>query len=140
MSPQLDSINVSLASQCMVFCQTLIGNGVSFNFALKADSFSFSMDTLDKNTMVSPNVMKKKITPSQRRRNERRRREFQNSRNLIVPSVSGKEEVVKYATGEVGDLKTTEEVTDGCREVSGFHLQCGRCRKNKKLGENGHFM
>ena len=65
----------SLASKCMDFCQALASQGLPFHFALNMGStFTFSLDTRGKAKAVP--VVKKKVSPSTKRRNARRREEF----------------------------------------------------------------
>ena len=71
----------SLASQCLAFCHTLVSQGKAFTFSLKIDSnstLSFSLDTKEgKASVVSPEALtRKKMSPSTKRRNARRRAEF----------------------------------------------------------------
>ena len=71
--------SASLASQCLALCQTLASQGHSFTFSLSIGSnFNFSMTTsLQENSApaTASKVVKRK-SPSTRRRNARRRREF----------------------------------------------------------------
>ena len=65
----------SLASKCMDFCQALASQGLPFHFSLNMGSdFTFSLDTRGKAKAVP--VVKKKVSPSTKRRNARRREEF----------------------------------------------------------------
>ena len=69
----------SLASQCLALCQTLASQGKAFTFSLKIDStFSFSLDTREsKASAPLPEALtRKKVSPSTKRRNSRRRAEF----------------------------------------------------------------
>ena len=67
--------NAALLSQCLDFCQTLAVKSLTFSFTLTlGESFSFSVDTREKEALVSK--AKKKKTPSTLRRNARRRAEF----------------------------------------------------------------
>ena len=67
----------SLASQCLALCQTLVSQGKAFTFSLKFDSNS-KLDTKEgKASAVSPEALtRKKVSPSTKRRNSRRRAEF----------------------------------------------------------------
>ena len=65
----------SLASKCMEFCQALASQGLPFHFSLNmGPDFTFSLDTRGKAKAVP--VVKKKVSPSTKRRNARRREEF----------------------------------------------------------------
>ena len=64
----------ALVSQCLDFCQTLAGKSLTFSFALSlGDSFSFSLETSEKEAVASKT---KKKTPSTLKRDARRRNEF----------------------------------------------------------------
>ena len=66
----------SLASKCMDFCQALASQGLPFHFSLNMGSdFTFSLDTKETRP-VSDNTTKKRISPSTKRRNAKRRAEF----------------------------------------------------------------
>ena len=69
-----------LAIKCMEFCQALTSQGTKFSFNLTTGpQFSFSLDTKDLETstsVVTEKVKRKKWSPSDVRRNQRRRLEF----------------------------------------------------------------
>ena len=69
-----------LAIKCMEFCQALASQGTKFSFNLTTGpQFSFSLDTRDSGTstsVVTEKVNRKKPSPSDVRRNLRRRQEF----------------------------------------------------------------
>ena len=65
-----------LLSKCLDFCQALARQGHTFNISIAiGTSFSFSLDTRNKDVVTSQ-VTKKKASPSTRRRNAKRRAEF----------------------------------------------------------------
>ena len=71
--------SASLASQCLALCQTLASQGQSFTFSLSIGStFNFSMATnlQEKSAPVPASKAVKRKSPSTRKRNARRRREF----------------------------------------------------------------
>ena len=72
--------NSSLAIKCMDFCHALASQGMAFSFSLSVGSdFSFSLDARDKKQatpVLTAEVTKKKLSPSQVRRNAKRRKEF----------------------------------------------------------------
>ena len=73
-------VGSSLLSKCLDLCQALCSQGQAFNFSVTiGQDFTFSMDTRSKE--VSPvKVVKKKASPSTRRRNALRRQEFLNKK------------------------------------------------------------
>ena len=71
----------SLATQCLALCQSLTSQGMVFNFSLAIGStFSFSLDTKSKEAL--PSKAKKKVSPSTRKRNMRRREEFLKKKSI----------------------------------------------------------
>ena len=69
------TMDSSLVSQCMAFCQMLADQGKDFSFKLTINSsFSFSLDTRE--SKVKATLAKKRTSPSTQRRNARRREEF----------------------------------------------------------------
>ena len=66
----------SLAAKCMDFCHALTSQDKSFTFSLTLGSnFTFSLDTKE-NLSPASKAVKRKKSPSAKRRNERRRAEF----------------------------------------------------------------
>ena len=79
----------SLATQCLALCQSLTSQGMVFNFSLAIGStFSFSVDTKSKEAL--PIKAKKKVSPSTRKRNMRRREEFLKKKSIPYPLKSRK--------------------------------------------------
>ena len=79
MAPKSDE-NSYLALQCFEFCKALASQKKSFTFSLTVDTFVFSLDTKDTsgipNPIPAPTVRFRKKTPSEIRRNRKRRLEF----------------------------------------------------------------
>ena len=75
-----NSENSYLALQCFEFCKTLATQKKFFTFSLTVDTFVFSLDTKDtsgiRNPILAPTVRLRKKTPSEIRRNRKRRLEF----------------------------------------------------------------
>ena len=70
-----------MAIKCMEFCQALTSQGVKFSFNLYTGTgFSFTLDTKESgkptSVVAKKRRKKKKLSPSDVRRNERRRQEF----------------------------------------------------------------
>ena len=73
--------NSALVTQCLEFCQTLASMGQTFNFSLSVGSnFTISLDTRKDFASLEPKKadvkVAKKLSPSAKRRNKRRREEF----------------------------------------------------------------
>ena len=67
----------SLASKCLDLCQTLASQGQAFTFSLTiSSSFNFSMSTGSQDSPAPAPKVEKRKSPSARRRNARRRKEF----------------------------------------------------------------
>ena len=81
---------ITILEKCLVFCQTLKESGIPFSINLKAGTMSFSLDTREKEKEEP--VKKRRISPSKKRRNERRMREFlagkESSPTSLSPSIS----------------------------------------------------
>ena len=79
------SEDTAMLSKCLEFCQALVIKGQKFSFSLTTNStFSFSLDTRIESTTLEPSkvnnlqekVFKKKLVPSQVRRNIKRKEDF----------------------------------------------------------------
>ena len=71
----VSGVEASMAIQCLDICQELTKQGQTFNFNLKFGSnFAFFLDTRE--NLVSPETVKKKLSPSSVRRNARRKQEY----------------------------------------------------------------
>ena len=87
--------SASLTSQCLGLCQTLASQGQSFTFSLSIGStFNFSMATniQEKSAPVPASRAVKRKSPSTRKRNARRKREFLEnqqacSKQIIPPHI-----------------------------------------------------
>ena len=72
----MSAVDSSLAAKCMDFCHALTSQDKSFTFSLTLGSnFTFSLDTKE-NLSPASKAVKRKKSPSAKRRNERRRAEF----------------------------------------------------------------
>ena len=93
--------NSSLAIKCMDFCHALASQGMAFSFSLSVGrDFSFSLDARDKKKatpVLTEQVIKKKLSPSQVRRNARRRQEFLKRKS----ETSGKEKLRSSVVGGI---------------------------------------
>ena len=82
--PPAGDENFVMTNKCLEFCQALASQGQKFSFSLSIGSnFSFSLDTKEKFTSLDTRkvttplqYMKKKLSPSQVRRNVKRKEEF----------------------------------------------------------------
>ena len=82
--PHVEDKNFVLTIKCLEFCQALASKGQKFALSLSIGSnYSFSMDTKEKSTFLDNRKvttplegMKKKLSPSQVRRNMKRKEDF----------------------------------------------------------------
>ena len=88
MAAPVVSDEISMASQCVAFCQTLTSQDKAFSFALKiGESFSFSLDTKEKISAHVPVPKTRKLSPSTMRRNALRRQNFLESKNKAAANI-----------------------------------------------------
>ena len=109
--------NITLATQCLEFCQQLINKGIPFNCSVKVDTFLFSLEYMGD---IKENVTKKKTTTSQRRKNGGQQSEF-----LDISSYPAITEVIEEVTEKVTGTVTTAE---------DFKFKCEQCGKVSKTG------
>ena len=98
-----------LSTKCLDLCQALTSQGKTFTFTLTiGSSFTFSLDTRVKDTPATT-VTRKHVTPSTRRRNERRKEEFLKKKALsaAVPE----DTPVKASENEAEPKENNETVT-----------------------------
>ena len=78
--------NASLMTQCLDFCQALSRQGRGFKFSVSVGSdFTFSLDTKETRPV---NKTKKRISPSTKRRNAKRRAEFLSKKSAPEAAVA----------------------------------------------------
>ena len=113
----------TLATKCMDFCNALASQGLAFSFTLSVGpDFSFSLDARERNQAanVLTAEVKKKLSPSQVRRNARRRQEFLKRK----AETNGKEQVVEAKT-----LKC-DQCDKQFKSESGLKIHMGKSHKN----------
>ena len=113
----------TLATKCMDFCNALASQGLAFSFTLSVGpDFSFSLDARERKqaAKVLTAEVKKKLSPSQVRRNARRRQEFLKRK----AETTGKEQVVEAKT-----LKC-DQCDKQFKSESGLKIHMGKSHKN----------
>ena len=79
-TPQVIGNDQSLATQCLVFIQSLVNQRIGFNFNLTSGDFTCSFDSsgtvIAATARIPTEVKKKSSSPSTKRRNARRRQLF----------------------------------------------------------------
>ena len=92
MSATISGDNSTLANKCLDICQALTSKGNEFTFSLNIGSnFSFSLDTRFSST--STEMVKKKPSPSVKRRNVRRKEEFIKRKSEALKKIENNLEV-----------------------------------------------
>ena len=69
-------------TQCLEFCQALENKGRTFNINITAGNFSFSLDTRG-TTTKDVERKRKKLSPSQVRRNQKRKEDYLKRKSLL---------------------------------------------------------
>jgi len=120
----------SLASKCLDLCQTLASQGQSFTFSVTIGStFNFSMSTRSQESPASnAKAEMKKKSPSTRRRDARRRKEFLKRKNSTDATL---------ASQDVQPVSVHKEKTfkcDQCENIfkseNGLKIHTGKAHKN----------
>ena len=79
-TPQVIGNDQSLATQCLVFIQSLVNQRIGFNFNLTSGDFTCSFDStgtvIAASARIPTDVKKKSSSPSTKRRNAKRRQLF----------------------------------------------------------------
>ena len=98
----MEDANPDLAFKCLELCQLLASQGQGFFLTVNVGStFSFSLDSRKKDASMETHavqlkiVEKKKLTPSQKRRNLLRREKFLRKKSLRTINGKGKEKLRK---------------------------------------------
>ena len=120
--PAMDSDSV--VHQCLAFSRDLVEKGRSFKFSFTSNNVKFSFSTMEerKPSTMEKDLKKKKLSPSTRRRNARRREEFLKEKsNDYTRKEACKHSDIDYKLKEALDNPMT--------------LKCYRCRKNLKSKE-----
>ena len=85
----MENESSSLASKCLDLCQTLASQGQAFTFSLTIGStFNFSMTTDSQDSPAPAAQGEKRKSPSTRRRDARRRKEFLRKKSQLPSSAS----------------------------------------------------
>ena len=123
--------NASLLTQCLDFCQALSQQGRGFKFSVTVGSdFTFSLDTKETRP-VSDNKTKKRISPSTKRRNAKRRAEFLSKKSAPEAAV---------ATGldtnqKPGDLFQCDQCDSTFKTQNGLKIHKGKAHKEDSTPE-----
>ena len=119
----MEDANPDLAFKCLELCQLLASQGQGFSMAVNVGStFSFSLDSRKKNASmeshaVQPKIVeKKKLTPSQKRRNLLRREKFLKKKFEDVQWKNEREAFAKEAE--------TTKAEDNGRRISKAGTHC----------------
>ena len=108
--------NPDLAFKCLELCQLLASQGQGFFLTVNVGStFSFSLDSRKKDASMETHavqlkiVEKKKLTPSQKRRNLLRREKYLKKRSLRTINREGKEKLLQEKLRRPRQMKMAGE-------------------------------
>ena len=131
-----------MASKCLEICQVLVSQGQNFAFSLTiGSSFSFAMDTRkdpiiletrEKN-ILQDKTMRKKLSPSQMRRNANRKEQFLKRKFGYSNSDEQEQEVKTFKCDQCQNTFTTE--TDMKNHMD-IHIEKERVEMIEQLDEN----
>merc|ERR1712129_74626 len=141
MSPLSEEMakNPKLVEKCLEFSQALASQGQTIRLSIKSGTFSFSLDTREAtNKLVD---RKKKLSPSQVRRNLRRKEEFMNKKS-DQPKETPEDEILiseseaeKIVEKEI--MKVKDHVCNVCQKTfeseSGLKIHMGKTHKKEIL-------
>ena len=124
----VNNTNSSLNSQCMDFCQTLARQGLEFKFSVTIGSaFTFSLDARAKEGRDAPVTnVKKRNSPSTRRRNARRREEYLKRK---FPSEVAKADSPKRNKKQQGDGFHCDLCDSTFKSENGLKIHRGKTHK-----------
>ena len=124
----VNNTNSSLNSQCMDFCQALARQGLEFKFSVTIGSaFTFSLDARAKEGRDAPvTTVKKRNSPSTRRRNARRREEYLKRK---FPSEVAKADSPKRNKKQQGDGFHCDQCDSTFRSENGLKIHRGKLHK-----------
>ena len=113
----MGSEDTVMASKCLEICQVLVSQGQNFAFSLTiGSSFSFAMDTRkdpviletrEKN-ILQDKTMRKKLSPSQMRRNAKRKEQYLKRKFGYSKSDEQEQEVKTFKCDQCQNTFTTE--------------------------------
>ena len=144
-----------ILSKCLEFCQTLTTNGLDFSISIKIGTdFSFSMESKERMTAEQKDVeviRVKKVSPSTKRRSEKRLRDFiakkksssgnSSSDSVRVESLLPPAEVKDvFASSIVNEDSSNVESSDGHNNESELVLEprtitLGDCQDQKDMSK-----
>ena len=124
-----------LMIQCLEFSQALENKGRTFKLAIQARQFSFFLDTRGTNTNTKVvDRMKKKLSPSQVRRNQRRKEEFlrrkSETNSLVTETPESDTEVVEKTAEQVIKFKC-DQCGKSCKSENGLKIHVGKAHKKE---------
>ena len=123
----------SLASKCLDLCQTLASQGQAFAFTVTIGStFNFSMSSCSQESPAAKaKVEMKKKSPSTRRRDARRRKEFLKRKDSTDATLAGKD------AQPVREDKEKTFKCDQCENIfkseNGLKIHIGKAHKGVNL-------
>jgi hypothetical protein len=127
MTPATMSVgNSTLVTKCLEFCQALTSQGTPFTFSLDIGSdFSFYLYTRVSST--SPEVVKKKLSPSAMRRNARRKEAFLKRKSEALKKSDNNLEV---ETSSQVEIFLCDQCDQSFKTKNGLRIHVGKSHKD----------
>ena len=118
----------ALANKYLELCQVLVQNGQAFSFSLKTNPFSISLDTKEKAPILEPRKVRKKLSPSALRRNQKRKEIFLKNKSNLSDEQQLEESI---------KVVDTQSKCDQCERTfqseSGLKIHVGKAHKDSNL-------
>ena len=117
----------ALANKYLELCQVLVQKGQAFSFTLKTKPFSISLDTKEKTTTLESRMVKKKLSPSALKRNQKRK-------EIFLKKKSDSERTEKQQLEETPEVVKSLSKCDQCERTfnteSGLKIHVGKAHKD----------
>ena len=118
----------ALANKYLELCQVLVQKGQAFSFSLKTNPFFISLDTKEKAPILEPRKVRKKLSPSALRRNQKRKEIFLKNKSNLSDEQQLEESI---------KVVDTQSKCDQCERTfqseSGLKIHVGRAHKDSNL-------
>ena len=129
--------NSALVTQCLEFCQALASMGQTFNFSLSVGSnFTISLNTRQDVASLDPKKadvkVVKKLSPSARRRNKRRREEFLKRKATAFESERASSEKENETPVEFSDSMKCDQCEKIFNSENGLKIHKGKSHKSSE--------
>ena len=129
--------NSALVTQCLEFCQALASMGQTFNFSLSVGSnLTISLDTRKDDASLDHKKadvkVVKKLSPSARRRNKRRREEFLKRKATAFESETASSEKENESAVEFSNSVKCDQCEKIFNSENGLKIHKGKSHKSSE--------